>query len=243
MNGTDSLNALWADDKRVLFKSGDVAFRTTGNDYLPAEKVKEVAALVFWISDTLHSNPQKLLQNNFSDIRYFNDESHEAHHCGLVEWIPETFPRKTTEKRYGRAWLENRDTALSGKQKIHQAFSRQKGIALVEGLLPPSIFIHHSNIFALLSDFTMLLYSYWRNMMYCCIIRLGRAWPMRERRSVISQALSWIRQEKVNFFLLNRSFPPVPFQDLSLIYAMNNSLNGSLIFLCFFLQRILYLFF
>ena len=32
-------------------------------------------------------------------------------------------PKKTTEERRGRARLENRDTALSGKQRIYQAFS------------------------------------------------------------------------------------------------------------------------
>ena len=32
-------------------------------------------------------------------------------------------PEKTTEERRGRARLENRHTALSGKQRIHQTFS------------------------------------------------------------------------------------------------------------------------
>ena len=48
-------------------------------------------------------------------------------------------PVKTTEERRGRARLDNRHTALSGKQRIYQALSWRQRIALIGGLFPRSL--------------------------------------------------------------------------------------------------------
>ena len=102
-------------------------------------------------------------------------------------------PEKTTEERRGRARLENRHTALSGKQRIHQTFSWRQRIALIGGLFPRSLrptdgsgasgspFLESRSSSVgqfdswfrnsdLQSEFSMLSYSYWQNMMHCCII-------------------------------------------------------------------------
>ena len=102
-------------------------------------------------------------------------------------------PEITTEKRRGRARLENRHTALSGKQRIHQTFSWRQRIALIGGLFPRSLrptdgsgasgspFLESRSSSVgqfdlwfrnsdLQSEFSLLSYSYWQNMMQCCII-------------------------------------------------------------------------
>ena len=83
------------------------------------------------------------------------------------------------ESAWFRRWRSGTEQLLSARKvwarrdvRILSDWSRRFQIAFPWKpiLQRRSIFIHHSNILDLQSDFFMLFYSCWQNMMQCCII-------------------------------------------------------------------------